>query len=687
TWKKDFGKIWQSLVDQSDHQELVAWAEQLGVSVEALERIPTAASSGELTWPERDADGNITAVGRRLPSGEKKQVQGGKRGLIIPPSLYHTTGTIFAPEGASDLAALLTLGLRSAARSQAYSRASVSGLVRLSEAGEVFIVADNDEHGIGEREAKKTAQAVADEIRKPVQWAKIPDPYKDARAWLLSLPIDLTNLEHCSTSGEHLAESLLENASVVEPQETREKPDLADDNWQTETSFTRRLVMKSGDDIRYCGQWKKYLVWDGKRWALDIRNRAEQITKTVADDLWQELPLASQNANAKDITSMIRFIKQCNSSKGIRAALHIARSEPSIAVDFSELNTDPWLFNAANGTIDLKTGNIRPHNRRDMLTNIAETAFDPEAKCPRWLDFLGDITNGDADLQGFLQRAAGMSLSGQVRDHVLLYCYGTGGNGKSVFLNTLMEVFGNDYSMKAMPELLLSSDKSQHPTHKADLFGRRIAVSIEADDGQRFNEATIKELTGGDPIRARRCKEDTWEFLPTHTIWIAANHKITIRGQDEGIWRRVKMIPFTVTIPPEKQDDQLPEKLKRERAGILAWAVRGCLDWQRSGLAPPEAVTSFTDAYKDEQDIVQQFIDEQCYVSDASRCSASELFKAFNIYCKQIGVRPPTQTAFGSALTQKGFDKVKNSTTFRLGLALSTRDLFPPEECHQGHQG
>ncbi len=336
------------------------------------------------------------------------------------------------------------------------------------------------------------------------------------------------------------------------------------------------------------------------------------------------------------------------------------------------LDTDPWLWNVTNGTIDLRTRKFRPHRREDRITKLCPVAYDPAADCPVWLRVLNDITAGDAALQHYLRKAVGFSLTGDVRDHVVFFLYGTGENGKSTFVNAIQAMMGVDYAMKAPPELLLVKKNDTHPTERADLAGKRFVACMEAGEGKKLAEAIVKELTGADRLRARHMREDFFEFDPTHKIWLAANHKPTISGTDWGIWRRIKLIPFTVTIPPEKRDEALQEKLRAELAGILNWALLGCMEWQAKGLREPQAVVAATGQYRRQQDVLAGFLEECCVVASDVRARAGDLLAA---YRKWSGDDQMSQRRLGETLTERGFGSVPiGGYTWRIGIGLKAEE-------------
>jgi putative DNA primase/helicase len=274
-------------------------------------------------------------------------------------------------------------------------------------------------------------------------------------------------------------------------------------------------------------------------------------------------------------------------------------------------------------------------------------------------------------LVAFLQRAIGYSLTGDVSEQCFFLLYGTGANGKSTLINTILLLLAL-YGMKATTELLMQSKNDRHPTERADLFGKRFVAAIETEEGHRLHEAFLKEVTGGDRIRARRMREDFWEFEPTHKVWLATNHKPTVKGTDHALWRRIKLIPFTVQIPEKEQDKRLPATLQGELPGILAWAVRGCLAWQKDGLGVPEEVTIATAGYRAEMDVVGQFLQECCVAGQHARVKASHLYDAYRKWCDASGEMPMVQRNFGLRLSERGFQRYTNNGSWWRGLGVMT---------------
>jgi putative DNA primase/helicase len=447
---------------------------------------------------------------------------------------------------------------------------------------------------------------------------------------------------------------------------------LLDPSGRTDIANGRRLVLYRGENLHWCEPFGKFLTWTGTHWGLDQERLSETFAKDTATAIWQKIAAILPEAEPSIADEMLKFAKSTSSARGIGNMLAMAKSEPGIAVTLDRLDTDPWSLNVANGTLDLRSGQLRPHKRSDLITKLCPVEYNPDAKCPSFENMLATIMAGHQGLVTFLQRAAGYSLTGDVSEQVLFLLWGMGANGKSTFLNAMLDTLGGDFSMQAPDGLLMIKQGESHPTERADLFGKRLVSSAEVEDGRRFAESLIKQLTGGESIRARRMREDHWQFLPTHKLWLATNHKPIIRGTDFGIWRRIKFVPFMVTIAAENQDKALGEKLKAERAGILAWAVRGCFEWQADGLGEPIEVTEATDEYRGEMDVLGAFLAESCIEGRQCAVKASTLYAAYAKWAEKTGEHAVNQRRFGLAITERGFERYSNNGTWYRGLGIVT---------------
>ena len=409
-----------------------------------------------------------------------------------------------------------------------------------------------------------------------------------------------------------------------------------------------RLVDRHGANLRYCYPWGKWLVYDGARWRVDDRGAVVRLAKDAARAIFEEAKEAPDDAAAKRLG---KWASDSLSENKLRSMISLAQSEPAVPILPEEMDVSKDLLNVLNGTLDLRTGELREHRREDLITKIAPVEYRPDAKAPTWAQTLERVLPA-SEVRAFFKRLCGYALTGSVSEQVLPVLYGTGANGKSTVLNALLAVLG-DYGMQAAPDLLVAK-KGSHPTELADLFGMRFVASIEVEDGSRLAESLVKQLTGGDRVKARRMRQDFWEFEPTHKVLMACNHKPQVRGTDNAIWRRLRLVPFTETIPPAEQDRNLPEKLKAELPGILAWAVEGCLEWRREGLKAPEEVRQATGAYRAEMDVLGAFLRECCEIGASHNEAAKDLYAAYSRWCEEGGERPETKRKFGSRLTERG---------------------------------
>ncbi len=429
-----------------------------------------------------------------------------------------------------------------------------------------------------------------------------------------------------------------------------------------------RFIDNFGQQVRYSHELDKWMVWTNKRWSLDGQVQVEAMAKKTARLILQEMQLAldeARSAGADDDelqkieTSYRKHQLSAARVNGVRDTLKMAQSEPGVKVHISQIDAGQMLFNAYNGTVDLTTGRMHAHQRTDGITKLARACYDPKAACPRWDAFLTRIFAGDTELIAFIQRAIGYSLTGDVGEQCLFFLYGTGQNGKSVFIQALLHVMG-EYAQKAPTEMIMKQDRSNAGSATPDmarLRGVRLAVTAELEENQQMGEARVKDLTGADRIVARPLYRDPVEFDPTHKLWIYGNHKPLIRGTDEGIWRRIRLIPFTVTIPDREKDPHLLDKLRAERDGILTWAVNGCLAWQRSGLGAPRAVAEATEAYRHESDRLGAFLEECCVIHEYVRTGKQEVYAAYEQWCHDSGERPMSKKRLGQQLVERGIQE------------------------------
>lgn len=467
----------------------------------------------------------------------------------------------------------------------------------------------------------------------------------------------------------------------------------------TDRGNAERLARAHGRDLRWVKDWEKgWLRYDGRRWARStteevlglgaaviralIDQTRDEIAAVKKDRAQTEEEKREKKAELARLKRQLGWFIKSEMAARLNAMPHLLKSEPGLLVESTRLDRAPWALNTPDGTLDLRTGQLRPHDRGDYLTSLCPTPYRPDADCPLWKRFLEQVFAGydgrpDYDLIDYVQKLLGYCLTGDVSAHLLPVFWGQGGNGKGTLLNTVLHVLGPDYAGPANADFLLARKGERHPTEVADLFGRRLVSCQETAEGASLNEPLVKWLTGGDPLKARRMREDYWSFFPTHKLVLSTNHKPTIRGSDGGIWRRLRLVPFTRTVMGEKEDRSLPERLKAEAEGILAWLVRGGLAWRTEGECPPDAVLLATKEYREEQDKVGQFLDERCELADGARTAAAALYAAFTSRCEANGDRfVMSQTAFGSRLSQKGLAKVRSGGISREGVRLRLSNPF-----------
>lgn len=423
---------------------------------------------------------------------------------------------------------------------------------------------------------------------------------------------------------------------------------------RTELGYAREFVRLHGDDVRFVVLWKKWLRWDGTRWKLDDTGEVRRLAKRFTRAATQ----AALDANDKDAIQICLRMEQ---ARKLEAWLSLAATEAEVAISPDVLDRDPWALNVENGMLDLRTGRLRPHRRDDLITKLAAVRFDADATAPAWDSFLERVLP-DPDVREFMRRYLGYSLTADVGEQVLAFLYGIGANGKSTMLVTTQKILG-DYATQAPPDLLLASSiekGTQHPTGLTDLFGRRLAICTEVGEGRALAEVLVKQITGGDRIKARRMREDFWYFDPTHKIILAANHRPAVRGTDHAIWRRILLVPFAVVIPESERDRRLPEKLIAEAPGILRWMVDGCIAWQRDGLKPSRAVRAATEEYREEQDAIGGFLEDRCTINplkDQIHVSKGDLHREYLTWAGVQGESDPlTMRAFGERIRERGIE-------------------------------
>ena len=450
----------------------------------------------------------------------------------------------------------------------------------------------------------------------------------------------------------------------------------------TDLGNARRLVTRHGDDLRYCYSWGCWLVWDNRRWLRDDSGGIVRRAKETVRSIYAE---AAEEEDRKERQGLAGWAKRSEAEARIAAMISLARSEPDIPISPDELDTDPWLLTVQNGTIDLKSGELRGHRRKDLITKLAPVEFDPDTACPTFRAFLETIFANNENIVEFLQRVLGYALTGSTQEQIVIILYGTGSNGKSTLLGVIGDILG-DYAAQIESSTLMVKRGESINNDIARLAGRRFVSAIEAEAGKRLAESLVKTMSGGDRMVARFLHKEFFEFKPEFKVFLATNHRPRIYGTDHAIWRRIRLVPFDVVIPDGEQDSTLPEKLRRELPGILAWMVRGCFDWQQHGLGEAEEVMAATQDYRNDQDVLREFLTERCYEHSGASATSKDLYEAYKLWANDSGEHPISQRLFGERLGERGFRRERRSSDGRMqwnGICLISdgyRDHPEPSE-------
>jgi putative DNA primase/helicase len=427
------------------------------------------------------------------------------------------------------------------------------------------------------------------------------------------------------------------------------QPEFSDD------TLALKFAEQHAANLRFTAAWNRWSLWDGRVWrkddTLNVFDLARQICRKASTVCTSEL-IATRVASASTVAAVER----------------LARADRRHVATIEQWDADPWLLNTPSGVVDLKIGKLRPANREDYLTK--STAVAPGGDCLTWLRFIERITSGNVGLQQFLQRMCGYALTGVTREQALFFLYGTGANGKSVFVNTISGMM-NTYATTAPIETFIDTKSQNHPTDLAGLQGARIVTAVETEDGRRWAESKLKMMTGGERIPARFMRQDFFEYTPQFKLVIAGNHKPGLRSIDEAMRRRFNLLPFTVTIPASERDKELTDKLRAEWSGILQWCIEGCLAWQREGLRPPAIVTGATEEYLAAEDAFAQWLDDRTERRDGTWESATVLFDDWKRWAEANGEFVGSQKRFSENLTARSYSQArKNIGRGFAGIAL-----------------
>lgn len=439
---------------------------------------------------------------------------------------------------------------------------------------------------------------------------------------------------------------------------------------RSDTGNAECLALLHGDALRYDHTRRVWLVWDGARWAKDENGAAQRAMVATVRQRYQA-GVAIDDGDARK--KFAAWCIGCESASKIDAALKVAGTLTAFATTIAQYDTDQMAAATLGETLDLQAVARRPVRREDYLTMRLGAAYDPGADCPRWRQFLAELFPDDDALVAYLQRAVGYSLTGDTREQCMLLLHGGGANGKSTFLEILTALTG-DYAGNASFETFDAARRSESTNDLAALRGKRFVTVIETEEGRRLAEARVKSVTGGDLITCRFLYGEYFSYRPEFKIWLAMNHLPVIRGADNGIWRRIHLIPFTQSFVG-RENKTLKQTLRAELDGILGWALEGLRQWHERGLDPPAAVLRATNSYRAESDQIGRWLTDACVLVPQANISASGAYKAYTDWCTTNGEQPESQNKFGRRLIDKGFDraKVHNVHTW-MGFGLRAND-------------
>ncbi len=438
----------------------------------------------------------------------------------------------------------------------------------------------------------------------------------------------------------------------------------------TDLGNARRFAADHQHRLRYVVQRRRWLVWRDGRWREDDDGEHDRAAKHTAETMLAD----AITLDGDKRKHAIKHALDSQEAPRLRRMLDLAGTEIELALKVELLDADPWTLSTANGTLDLRTGTLRPHDPADLISIGTEIPYQADATCPRWQRFLLEVFDGDEELVDFVRRAIGYSLTGDTREHVLFVLHGAGANGKTTFIETIKRLLGGLAATAAFDTFTRVRGDRGPRNDLARLHRARLVAAAESGEGRRLDEATVKQITGGDTVAARFLYGEHFEYRPQFKLWLATNHRPKVDGDDDAIWRRIRLIPFAVSFRG-REDRQLEQTLAAELLGILTWAIHGCLDWQKHGLGSAQAVENATLDYREAEDVLGAFVAERCHVGPDLACDASTLRDAYEGFCRELGEKPQGASALGRALAKRGYalERTRNSRRYR-GLDPVTDD-------------
>ncbi len=573
---------------------------------------------------------------------------------------------VFLTEGEKDADSLCGMGFTATTNPMGAGKWKVSYSESLRD-GDVVIIPDNDAPGL--KHAENVAASLKG-IARRVRTLRVPEGSKDITEWLENGGNQITFMDLLLATTEYVPPTGGGNGNG---NGNGHRPDGGHFNL-TDLGNAERLVAKYGAGIRYCYERQKWLIWNKRVWEWDSGPQIKALAKLVVRGIYNE---AAEEPDEKERKILAEHARHSESDHKLTAMINLAQSEKGIPAPIEGLDANAWLLNVKNGTVDLKTGELLPHNPADLNTKIVMIDYDPESTSSMWDTFLKRIFEGKTDLIAFVQRALGYSITGDQGEQAFFFCHGGGSNGKSTLLGAVQDVVG-PYAHEVEPQaFMVGRSQSGGPNESiANLQKIRFAPSTELDDGQRLSTALIKRMTGGERLHCERKYEHGYDFLPEYKLWLSGNHEPMITDTTNSIWRRLYKIPFLANIPKTEIIKNYRKVLSHEHGqAILAWLVKGCLEWQKVGLAPPKDVIAATQAYRDSQDVLFEFLAESCVIQTGATVYMADVYKAYRAWCEENDEKHPLgKMTFNSRLQEKGFTKGAGNANKKIWYGLYLKD-------------
>lgn len=578
-------------------------------------------------------------------------------GLYAAGCLDEFAEEVLILEGCEDVALAIEHGFNAAGIIAAASKLSTADIENLGQYSRIYLIGDQDR--AGQEAMDRLQKQLPSELVIRVGLSDFKDIGEIYNASPRQFVQRLRDFMHDAEAGRQ------KHATPVQQSEITGD---ANEFELTELGNAERLVARFGEDIRYSHEQKKWFEWTGKVWTRDRKGGARKRLEQIVEDILNE----AANAQGERREALSRWGLQSQKDAVARGTLSWATSKVPVLTD--DFDRSIYLLNLNNGTLNLQNGQFFVHRREDFITKIVPIDYEPAAKCPRWEQFLSEVMKDDRATIQFLQRAVGYSLTGFAGEHCLFLLHGTGRNGKSVFIKTIQHVLG-DYAMQTDWQSFTVNKYGgvQIRNDIARLHGARFVAAIESEQNIRIAESLIKAVTGGDRITARFLYQESFEFIPQFKLWLATNHKPKIVGIDDAIWSRIKLIPFSVTIPSEKRDVHLSERLQEEASGILNWALKGLELYNATGLEEPHTVSGATADYRQSSDVLKHFLDSQCIFAKGASIGARELYQAYKRWSDETGeFYTMSERDFSTALEERGFARKRTIPGIQwYGLSLA----------------